>query len=160
MAIEAALVTLLKTFGAVTAIVGSGDAACIRPYKLWQKDNLKTSDAIVIEVNSEEPQNSLDFRGGLIVADVSVKSVSEQLDGARVLAGACRDNGTSSETTHSTGLEAWPPDENTNNVIAGVQIDGISSGTRQVSFVYYSDESDEGYYIVDSHYTVIYQETV
>lgn len=151
MAIEAALVTLLKSYAAVTAIVGHGDDAHIRPYKLWQKDNLLESDALLIRVNSENPENDLSHHGGLVVADVSVISCSLTLANARRLAEACRTNMTANP---GEGLEAY------DGLSASVQIESIASGTRSPDFVPFSDDSDEGFYIVDAHYSVLYQETV
>lgn len=149
--IEAALRTLLISFPTVTAIVGTGTSARIRPYKLWQKDELAVSDAIIIRVNTEEPQNDLSGSGGQVMADVSVLSCSSTLRNARTLAECCRTN---LMANPAEGLEAF--DGN----MASVAIGQILSGARSVDFIFYGDDSDEGYYVVDAHYSVTYTEAI
>jgi hypothetical protein len=148
LTIESGLVSLLKSFGAVTAIVGAGTTAKIRPYKLWQKDALP---AVIVAVNSEEPDNDLSHHGGLVKADVSVIACAAEMIDARALAAACRTNSTSNP---GEGLEGF------SGLVGDVTINSIASGTRMPNFISFGDDSDEGYYVVDAHYTVIYQESI
>jgi hypothetical protein len=70
---------------------------------------------------------------------------------ARALAEACR---TDSMTNPGGGLEGYSGNVGT------VVINSIASGVRMPNFIPFGDDSDEGYYVVDAHYTVLYQESI
>lgn len=152
MTIESSIRARLLNLAAVTAIVGSGSDARIRPHKLWQKDDLKDGPAIMVVVNREEDQNDLNCEGGLIIADISVMCVANTNDAARSLAKAVKYNGTSP----GTGLAhaEW------NLPTAPLAVESCCYVYTECGFVFFADESDEGYYYADCHYTVIYAESV
>jgi len=142
--IEESLRRLLITFDAVTAIVGSGSAARIRPDRLHESDTLP---AVVIEVDDEDHANDLDGLGGLVHAAVNVKCRAATKSRARALAAAVARNGTSP----GTGLAGY-------SGAAGDQtIDGILEH-ETTSYHDDDDGDDQGYYDVDCEYTCIFQD--
>lgn len=148
--IEASIRAKLLTLSAVTALVGSGAAARIRPYKLWQKDDVSGDGALIVRVNREEPQNDLTYRGGLVRGDVSIVACAETIEAARALAAAVRSNNTDA----GTGLAGsdWE--------LADVTVQSCLHTFNEPDFIPYSDDSDEGYFVVDSHYELMYEETL
>lgn len=146
--IEESLRLQLLTKPTVTALVGNGSDARIRPYKLWQKDDLENGPAIIVRVNREEHQNDMDDTGGLVIGDVSIVACAETLRVARSVSEAVRLNG------GGGGLagDEWNA--------AGVEVAGCALTYSQADFVSYGDDSDEGFYVVDSHYTVSWYEGV
>lgn len=152
MSIEASIRAKLLHQTAVTAIVGSGSAARIRPYKLWQKDDISSGAAIIVSVNREEDQNDLECEGGIVIADVSVICVAQEREDARALARAVKTNGSSPGTglAHSEWNEATAP----------LNVQSCCYVFAEHGFVPYGDDSDDGYYFSDCHYTVIYDEAI
>lgn len=143
--IEATLTTYLKTLGAVTAIVGTGNDARIRPDRLEESDS---RPAIAIEIDDEDPQNSLDGLGGLVYADVSIFSSARTKTAARALAEAIRLNG----TDPGTGLAGVC------TTVGGVQFDAVLEST-QVDYKSLNDGSGQGNWTVNSLYVVSFTET-
>jgi hypothetical protein len=143
MAIEATLRTFLKTLGTVTAIVGAGNAARIRPDRLGESDTLP---AIIIEVDGEDPENSLDGRGGLVYANVNIQCRAFEKEDARALAEAVRINGTDPGTgmagTHQTGFDA------------------VLESTSAALFIPEDAASMKGYFNIDCLYVVSFTEVV
>lgn len=141
MAIEATLRTFLKTLGTVTAIVGSGGDARIRPARYRESDTLP---AIIIEVDSENPRNSLDGLGGLVYADVNIQCRAFEQEDARALAEAVRVNGTDPGTgmagTDQSGFQA------------------VLESTSAAMFIPEDAASAKGYFNVDCLYTVSFAE--
>lgn len=152
MSIEASIRAKLLNQSAVTAIVGSGSNARIRPYKLWQKDELKDGPAIIIKVNREDDQNDIECEGGTVIADVSVICIAEERADSRALMRAVKYNG----TTPGTGLAHG----NWNEAASPLEIESCCFVYAEFDFTFYSDDSDEGYYWADCHYTVIYTEAI
>jgi hypothetical protein len=152
MSIEASVRAKLLNQSAVTSIVGSGGNARIRPYKLWQKDDIRTGPAIIIKVNREEDQNDLECEGGIVISDVSVICIAEERADARALAQAVKFNG----TAPGTGLahSAW------NELTVPLDVQSCCFIYAEYDFTPYSDDSDEGFYWADCHYTVIYTEAI
>lgn len=153
ISIEASIRTQLLTKATVTAIVGSANSARIRPYKLWQKDDIRTGPAIVIKVNtkSEEENTDLNCEGGLVNADISVMCVATELEDAQSLELAVKNNGTvkGSGLSHSE----W--------VIEGSRnVQSCCYLNTTYDFVTFSDDSDEGFYFADAHYMVLYDELI
>ncbi len=150
MSIEDSIRAQLLTKTAVTAIVGTSTAARIRPYKLWQKDNIATGSAILFRVNRETPQNDLTHTGGLVEADVSIISCAQELADARALHEAVRLNG----TNPGTGLagDEWS--------LLGIDVQSCCLVYADPDFQFYRDDSDEGFYLMDAHYTLLYGETI
>ena len=142
----------LLTKTAVRALVGSGDSARVRAYKFSQKDDLATDGpGILIRVNKEEPQNDMGCQGGLVIADVSIISCAVNLDAARELAEAIRSNG----TNPGTGLAG---DDWTIIGIPGA-VESCCLIYSSLDFIPFGDDSDEGIFTIDSHYTIIFDET-
>lgn len=143
MALEATLRTFLKTLDTVTAIVGTGDDARIRPDRLEETDTLP---AIIIEVDDEDPENSLDGLGGLVYADVNIQCRAFEKEDARALAEAVRVNG----TDPGTGM-------------AGTSQDGFHAVLENTSaslFIPEDAASQKGYFVVNCLYTVSFMEVV
>lgn len=143
MALEATLRTFLKTLGTVTAIVGTGDDARIRPDRLEETDTLP---AIIIEVDSEDPENSIDGKGGLVYADVNIQCRAFEKEDARALAEAVRVNG----TDPGTGMAGTSQDD----------FHAVLESTSAALFIPEDAASQNGYFVVDCLYTVSFMEVV
>jgi len=142
--LEESLRTFLKTLDAVTALVGGATAPRIRPDKLDEGDVLP---AIIIEVDDEDEQNTLDGLGGLVVADVNVKCRAGTKKVSRQLARAVRVNG----TDPGTGLAGY-------SGVAGDQtIHAVLEG-KTTSYTPSGDGSDEGHYDTDMSFTICFNE--
>ena len=146
MSVEGDLRTLLLTFTPVTALVGTGDSARIRPDKLAQGDD-DSLQSIIIEVDSEQPQNMLDGTSLRRYADVTLVCQARTKAQARALALAIKLNGTDpgtglagyGGTVNSVRYDAWLDDE-------------------QTSYASVDEESDEAYYYVFSNYKITWAE--
>ena len=150
--IEQALCTLLKTFDAVTAIVGTGANARIRPFRLDQgdiDDNGGVRDAIVIRPAREEHLNDLQGRGGLVRARMQIIAISEIPLSARALAEAIRTNG----QDPGTGLAGHE------GTYDGVEIQSAMLDSADFDEAEYGDDSDRSFFAVISNYIVEYTET-
>lgn len=141
--IEETLVALLKGLSAVTAIVGEGNAARIRPDRLDQGETLP---AILMEVD-EEPQNDLDGIGGLVYSDVTLTCRATTKAAARALAEAIRLNG----TNPGTGLAGY------HGTVASVTFDATLESTV-AAFTHKGDGSEAGWYDVIASYVVSHAE--
>lgn len=152
MSIEKSIRSKLLLQSSVTAIVGSGTSARIRPYKLWQKDDITESPAVVIRVNREEDQNDMEYEGGLIIADVSVVAIAMELEDTRDLAKRIKTNNTNPGTGLAHG--EW------NTLAVPLNVQSCCCLYTEYDFIFFGDDSDEGYYVADTHYTIIYDETI
>ena len=147
MSVEADLRTYLLTLGTVTALVGTGDSARIRPDRLQQGDD-ETQPAIIVEVDNEKPLNTLDGKGGRRYADVTLRCRAQTKAEARSLAEAIRVNG----TDPGTGLAGY------RGTISGTIYDAVLDDD-QTSFGPAAEGSDQGYYDVFSNYVISWAET-
>jgi hypothetical protein len=94
MSLEGDIRTALLTMDAVTALVGTGNSARIRPYELQSIDDRKEPH-IIVQVDSQPRENTLDGTGGaLINADVNLSCRAMTRQAARELADAVKTNGT------------------------------------------------------------------
>lgn len=143
--IEETLVAFLKTLDAVTAIVGTGDDAKIRPDRLEEFDD---RPAIKMEIDDEDPQNDLIGIGGLVYADVSIFSSARTKTAARALAEAIRING----TDPGTGLAG------VKTTVGGVKFDAVLEST-QMDYMPLADGSARGNWSINSLYVVSFTET-
>jgi hypothetical protein len=145
--IEAALRTFLLTLDAVTAWVGTGDTARIRPDKLEEDDD-ETEEHVILEVDNEEPQNDLTGKGGLVYADLTVRCRAATKSAARALAEAVRTN----NTDPGTGLAGY------HGTAGGLTFDAVLED-QVVSFTPAGEGSDRGYYDVHCNYKLSCAET-
>jgi len=143
--IEESLRTLLKTFDAVTALLGGATNPRIRPDRLDEGDTLP---AIIIEVDDEEQLNDLSGVGGLVRADVNVKCRAATKKGARLLAWAVRTN----NTDPGTGLAGYSGE-------AGDQTIHAVLDDETPSYTPAGDGRDDGHYDVDMDFTIMFNET-
>ena len=97
MSLEGDIRTALLNMSAVTALVGTGDDARIRPYSLRDADN-QAAAHIIVEVGQDRPQNDLTGLGGLTYSDVNISCRATTPGNARALANAVKRNGTSPGT--------------------------------------------------------------
>ena len=141
--IEDDLRSLLLTFDAVTALVGSR----IRPDQLGQGDELP---AIVIELPDEEHHNDLSGVGGLASATVLITGISEDKTEARAIIEAVRING----TDPGTGLAGF-----TGGAGDGFIQAAVLERTRQRR-VAEDDGSDDGWFEITAQYEIWYEETI
>lgn len=137
--IEDAIRSRLSGLSAVTAITST-----IRPYRAQQTDSLPY---IVISVDEERHENSLDGLGGLISAQIRISAVAATNAQARALAEAIRGTG---GTTGMAGYEG---------TVLGVEIQASILQRKEFEMYPYNDASDEAYYAVESIYLVQYTET-
>lgn len=142
--LETALRTKILALDAVSALTTT-----VRWDKLDEDDDLKTVSAVVISVEQEEPYNDLAGVGGLVKATVRISSLSESKARARSIAEAIRING----SNPGTGLAGF------SGVSNGVEMDCILQ-RNELGFFPYIDDSDDGFYFVDSIYQVDYGETI
>jgi hypothetical protein len=147
--VEANLRTLLLTFSGVTTLVGTGDAARIRPDRLHQDaDKIPVGKGgVIIEVDNEAPLNDLSGVGGRVYADVNLKCRAASKAVARALAESIRSN----DTDPGTGLAGY------NGTPDADEIDAVLEDMT-TSFTPAGDGSDQGYYDVDCSYSVTYAE--
>ena len=138
--------TLLLTFTPVTALVGTGDSARIRPDKLAQEDDNRLQ-AIMIEVDNETPQNTLDGTSLRRYADVTLVCQARTKAKARALALAVKLNG----TDPGTGLAGYTGTVNST-------LYSIFLEDEPTSFTPVEEGSDEAYYYVHSNYNVTWAE--
>jgi len=141
--IEETLVAFLKSLTAVTAIIGTGNAARIRPDRLDQGETLP---AILMQVD-ETPQNDLDGLGGLVYADVTLTCRANTKTAARALAEAIRLNG----TNPGTGLAGY------HGTVASVTFDATLESTI-TAFTSKADGSEAGWYDAIATYIVSHAE--
>jgi len=143
--LEQALASLIGTFSAVTALCGSR----IYPDEVPQAA-AKTYPQMEIEIEEENYQDSetLDFLGGLVMATVRIRTISNLKSQARALAEALRTNG----TDPGTGLAGY--DGTVNSMLIKAKLDHKQSG-----YIPEEDGSDSGRYAVDSTYSITFQES-
>lgn len=146
MAIEADIRSALLTMNAVTAIVGTGSSARIRPDRLHEDDDDSLA-WIVIEIDDERRENDLQGQGGLIFASVNILCRAKTKAAARALAEAVRVNG----TNPGTGLAGYGGG-------SGATFDSYLESTA-TSYTPADDGSDQGFYDVNMQFTVIDSET-
>lgn len=146
--IEDGLVALLKTFDAVTAIVGSGDDARIRPDRPHE-DDPDDQPGILVAIEAEEAQNDLEGETGLVKATVVLTSYDREKADARALAEAIRRNG----TNPGTGLSGYSGNAGSEGHIDAWWI------RNDLEFVQLEEGSDEGWYLVHSEYSVWFTQT-
>jgi len=137
--IEETLTTFLKSLSTVTAIIGEGNAARIRPDRLDQSETLP---AILLEVD-EEPQNDLSGVGGLVYADATLTCRAATKTAARALAEAVRLNG----TDPGTGLAGY------HGTVSSVTFDATLESTVG-AFTSKADGSEAGWYDAIATYVV------
>jgi hypothetical protein len=147
MTVAGDLRTVLLTFSTVTDLVGTGNAARIRPEKLQQDDD-ETEEAIIIEIDNIAHTNRIDGLGGRIYADVTLRcrGVTQAL--AEALAEAVRVNG----TDPGTGLAGY------DGTVNGHEFDAVLD-EEQVVMALTEDGRDSGYYDVMASYVVTIAET-
>lgn len=146
MSVEADLRTLLLTFNTVTTLVGTGDAARIRPDKLDQSDD-DSLQAIIIEVDDERPQNTLAGTSLRRYADVTLRCQARTKAQARAVAAAVKLNG----TDPGTGLAGYTG--TVNGTLYSIYLED-----EQTSMSPVEEGSDEAYYDVYSNYVVTWAE--
>lgn len=100
MSLTDSIRTALRSFDAVTALVGTGASSRIYPDEF---DEAATLPAILIEIDSEEPQNTLDGRGGLRIGTVTLTCRATTRAASVALADAVLGNGANPQT----GMRAY-----------------------------------------------------
>lgn len=140
--IEDDLITALKSMAAVTAIVGSGAAARIYADHFPQGIDLP---AILLEVDTPNHSNTLDGRGGLVFANLTLTCRATTKRGSRGLAEAVRVNG----EEPGSGLAGY----------AGDAFDAVLQSTA-AAYVHRSDAGDDGWWDTVMEFTVSYPEAV
>lgn len=135
--------TALLAMDTVTALVGTGASARIRPYKFDQSDDLSESH-IVIDINSQRRENSVDGLGGLVYASVSISCRDRDSVEAETLAEAVRVNG----TDPGTGLAG----------ITAASFDAVLE-SETPGTTWYGDNSARIWYEVTQEYEMSYSET-
>jgi len=146
--IEDGLVTLLKTFDAVTALVGSGDAARIRPDRLHE-DDPPDQTLLILSVEAEEAYSDLAGETGLVKATVVLTCIDRSKATARALAEAIRTN----DTNPGTGLSGYSGTAGSEGQIDAYWI------RNDLEYVAEDDGSDEGWYLVHAEYSIHYEQT-
>ena len=116
MSLEGDIRTALLAMNAVTALVGTGSSARVRPYHLDDRDD-KTEEHIIIEVDNRQPENDITGIGGLTFADVNISCRAMTPTLATALGTAVKRNGTTPGTGlagyggSGTAFDSWLEDE-------------------------------------------------
>jgi hypothetical protein len=141
MTIEERIRDYLLDLAAVSAITTT-----IRTDKLDQnRDNLKTTPAIVIAVEEEEFENTLDGRCDMVTCTIAIGAVSTSRVTARNLAEMIRTN----NTNPGTGLAGA-------HVTSGALPFSAVLMSRSTGFVPNEDGSDSGIFSSESKYYVVF----
>jgi|GEM_PF-2686628 len=146
MSLEGDLRTALLNMSAVTALVGTGNSARIRPYELQAIDD-KTEEHIIVEVDSQPRENTLDGAGVMITASVNLSLRAMTVDAVRTLAAAVKTNGTTPGTGlawyggSGTAFQSWLDDETHSKIRWG-------------------DDSKKVWHTIEQSYSVQYSEDV
>lgn len=144
MTLMADILNELLSMSAVTALVGTGADARIRPDLMDESDDL-TLQHILIEIDDETPQNSLDGLGGLVYASVVVSCRALELQDATALAEAVRLNG----TDPGTGLAG----------LSAANFEAVLND-QTTSLTLFDDGSQNGWRDVTQNYTISHAEVV
>lgn len=97
MSLSGDIRTALLTMDAVTALVGTGDAARIRPDRLDDRDD-KDADHIIVEIDRSVPQNDVSGLGGLTYSEVNISCRGPTRTRSDALGVAVKRNGTDAGT--------------------------------------------------------------
>jgi hypothetical protein len=153
--LEDALATLI---GGLTAVQAMRPNIPIRPFKLAVSDNLNCGPAVIIAPQGEEHENDLSGRGGAVTWTGFIRCVGEKWHDCRALAEAIRSN----NTDPGTGLAGFAgtvsvplPDGSS----ATFELEIVTYDKKEFSFIFQTDASDEGDYVIDATLTCNYQET-
>lgn len=142
MSLDGDIRTALLAMSAVTDLVGTGDSARIRPFMLDDRDD-KAEEHIIIDVDTQRPQNDLDGVGGLTYADVNISCRAMTPTLARALAVAVKRNGTSP----GTGLAGY----------SGAAFDAVLED-EVASRTLWADGSQRAWFTVEQSYTMSFTE--
>ena len=146
MSLEGDIRTALLAMDAVTALVGTSHSARIRPYMLDDRDD-KTEEHIIVEVDEQRPQNTIEGTGGLTYADVNISCRAMTPTQARALAVAVKRNG----TTPGTGLAGYGSSSTAFHSV----LDGeVASRTL------WAEDSQRAWYTVEQSYVMSFAESV
>ena len=145
--IEEDIRTALLAMTAVADFNGSGSAdEMVIRYGYLEEDDDTTDPHIVIDIDNDTPQNSLDGLGGLRFAEVTITCRATTMARAKALAEAVRVNG----TNPGTGLAGYSG--------SGTTFDSwLEDEVRAVEP--YDDNSGRWWHAVIQTYTVNYSET-
>lgn len=146
MSLSGDIRTALLAMDAVTALVGTGDAARIRPDTLDDRDD-KDAEHVIVEVDSLVPQNSIGGTGGLTYADVNISCRAATRTEADALATAVKRNG----TDPGTGLAGYGTIAST---FQSVLDDEVNSEVPR------GDGSQRTWYTTEQSYTMSFAEDV
>jgi hypothetical protein len=148
MSLEGDIRTALLNMSAVTALVGTGSAARIRPYMLDDRDDKKLQH-VIVEVDTQRPQNCLLGTGGLTYADVNISCRAMTPTLAEALAVAVKRNGTSP----GTGLAGY------GSPGGGQAFDAVLED-ETAGRTLWGDGSQRAWYTVEQSYVMSFTEDV
>lgn len=147
MSLSGDIRTALLAMDAVTALVGTGDAARIRSDRLDDRDD-KDEEHIVIEIDQLTPQNDVTTgKGGLTYADVNISCRAATRTLADALSTAVKRNG----TNPGTGLAGRGTIASTFQAVLDSEVN---------SEVPRDDGSQRTWYTVEHSYTMSFAEDV
>jgi len=141
------LIAALKTFSAVTDLVGSGNDARIYA---WLKQDVTIPDngTIIVELDSTDHSNDLLGQGGLEYHDVNILCRAPTPAAATVLAEAIRVNGTD-PGTGLAGYSATPIDTlidatltDTTGPTPAARLDGSANGLFDVNMTWQVSQNE------------------
>lgn len=142
------IVTFLKTLSAVTAKVGSGPSAIIRPGQLDESDDLEETAGIVLNIDRLERENDLQGKAGLVTIDLEILCLSPLVTKTWELVKAVRIN----DTDPGTGLAGYIG-------LAGTLVISACKTHDDWSPVPEFHGTDQLIHVISSHYDVTYSET-
>lgn len=123
--LEEEIRTALLTMSAVTALVGTGADAHIRPDVPDAKDP-RDGELILVEVDNEPSENTLDGCSGWVQSDVTLVCRAPTKEKARALAEAVCDNGTSP----GTGMAGYSDGQSWSSVLVNRSTEVGPAGVR------------------------------
>lgn len=146
MSLSGDIRTALLAMNAVTALVGTGGAARIRPDRLDDRDD-KDEEHIIVEVDRKMPQNDLTGTGGLTYAEVNISCRAATRTQVDALAIAVKRNG----TDPGTGLAGYG---GSGTAFHAVLEDEVDSETPR------EEGSQRAWYTVEQTYIMSFAEDV
>ena len=146
MSLSGDIRTALLAMNAVTALVGTGAAARIRPDRLDDRDD-KNEEHVIIEIDRMTPQNDLTGTGGLTYAEVNISCRAATRTQVDALATAVKRN----RTDPGTGLAGYG---GSGTAFHAVLEDEVDSETSR------EDGSQWTWYTVEQTYVMSFAEDV
>lgn len=132
----------------LSAFAAQTPVPAVRTDRAMQKDTLPF---VIIGFDRETPYTSFEGTGGLVNSFARIRVCASSRESTRAIAEIIRTN----NANPGTGLAGY-----TGTPLAGVTFAAAMHDHDEFDFVFFMDESDEGYYVQDCIYQIQRTETV